>query len=265
MAIWSSPSTIWNGTASAQVLDGRPRLARRGSRGGSGGTRAGCGARPRTPPRRRSGRRPRRSGPAPARAISSARATGTTGVAARMRPTRALLPIERSRIHPTPSSARPARTRTKGSHAGDDSGRRAGARRRHRAGKSIARRNLLDAWALMSSPPLASLGPFGLTSTLRDGRDGGQRGYPPARVGRPEVVHRASTRGRVHGTAGPRRASAGAAAGPGIQRSDLAVEARQHQPAADELDRRRRRRSARRARRPRRRPRSRTSRPRPGR
>ena len=60
----------------------------------------------------------RRSGPGRPGRSRGASATGTTGVAARIRPTRALSPMERSRIHAIPSSARPTRTRTVGSTPG---------------------------------------------------------------------------------------------------------------------------------------------------
>ena len=68
-------------------------------------------------------------------------------------------------------------------------------------GNAVARRNLLDAWTLMSSPPLASLGPFGLPSTLLARRVRGSMGLSTyfARIvhGRcscPPVIHRDAAR-----------------------------------------------------------------------
>ena len=133
-----------------------------------------------------------------------------------------------------------------GGHAADDSrGTRPAARRVGSAGESVARRNLLDAWTLMSSPPLASLGPSGLRSTLRGrGRRRVNRAYPPIRGRGPDAAAQLST-GRPHaGDATGRpadgarcRGSAGAAPRQRVERPDLAGEARQHQLAADELGR----------------------------
>ena len=110
------------------------------------------------------------------------------------------------------TSRRPARQyrrgRGEGGSPGDDSRDRPRAAAARRVqGNAVARRNLLDAWTLMSSPPLASLGPFGLPSTLLAAGSGGQWAYPPISPGScmsGAVVHRLSTatlRGRA-GSAG---------------------------------------------------------------
>ena len=98
-----------------------------------------------------------------------------------------------------------------GSHGRDSSG-----------GQQKARRNLPDTWALMRSPPLVSLGPSGLGSTVGARRHHWQWGssteirsiggsYPPS-------VHRS-----------------GVAPGRRIDRTDLAVEPGEHESATDEF------------------------------
>ena len=121
--IWSSPSTIWNGTARRVVLDGGPRLARAGLEPGPAEHERARGARPRTPPRRRSGRRPRRSGPGrPGRSRAPARPARPASPRGSVRPGRCSRSSGAGSTRSRAARGRPGRG-PRGARR-DDSGRR---------------------------------------------------------------------------------------------------------------------------------------------
>ena len=101
-----------------------------------------------------------------------------------------------------------------------------------RAGHERARRNLHDTWALRRSQPLVSLGPSGLVTNGRGRRRTGSIGSSTVWRRIRAVIHR-----RVHSRAA-RPPVVRSARGPPrrrIERGDLAVEAGQHQPAAEQV------------------------------
>jgi hypothetical protein len=171
---------------------------------------------------------------------------------------------------PRASASRPEHDREEGSHGGDYS-RWTLTSRSHGPRHGRARRNLHDTWALMRSPPLVSFGPSGLLATLRARRRQVNGSYPRISASRSELSTTRPHRGvrSVVEPLGDPAISEVAAQPLGAPSPDpaceLAVEAGQDEPTADQLSGRSRHPNARPARRPCRRARGRTFRSPPGR
>jgi len=100
-----------------------------------------------------------------------------------------------------------------------------------RGGHERARRNLYDTWALMRSPPLVTLGPSGLATTLRAATSPGQPGSSTRFASHLRVIHQSSTREVVRAPCDSARLTSGR----GVKDVGLTVKAREDQAAADQL------------------------------